>query len=112
MKKTSKVRLTIAAALALMLLTACGSLPASAAISTTDAEKVIAQHLGRDDIQFIDREYDDGKYELECMVDGVKYEYEIDAATGQIIDFDCDNWDGHHHYHHNTYNHHGDCWCD
>ena len=43
------------------------------------------------------REKDDGRwiYEVEFFVEGVsEYEYEIDAATGEILEEDVEDWDG------------------
>ena len=76
MKKNRKLSLTLAAALALTALTACGSLSASAAIDAAGAKRIAAEHLGRDvsELRVLECERDDGKYEMEVLVDGVKYD--------------------------------------
>ena len=89
MKKMNRKQiLTLTAALALTALTACSSLPASAASVDYDtAVKIAADHLGCDvsDLKVIERDYDDGKYELDILVGDVKYEYEIGASSGKVL---------------------------
>ena len=93
MKKNRILSLTLAA-LSLAALTACGSLSVSADISAAEVQRLIENHLGRSDFQILERSYDDGEYEIEFVLDGVKYEYEIDAATGRIREVDRDeHWD-------------------
>ena len=99
MKKMNRKQiLTLTAALALTALTACSSLPASAASVDYDtAVKIAADHLGCDvsDLKVIERDYDDGKYELDILVGDVKYEYEIGASSGKVLKAERDrrDWD-------------------
>ena len=59
-------------------------------INASAAQNILSTQLGRDDIQFLEKEYDleDGEYEVEFLLDGVKYEYEVDAYTGKVIEMD------------------------
>ena len=77
MKKNRKMSLTLAAALALTALTACGSMSASAAIDAAAAKQIAADHLGVNvsDLKVLECERDDGKYELEVLVGDVKYDF-------------------------------------
>ena len=97
MKKNRKLSLTLAAALALTALTACGSLSASAAIDAAGAKRIAAEHLGRDvsELRVLECERDDGKYEMEVLVDGVKYDFEIGASSGKVLECERDRraWD-------------------
>ena len=97
MKKNRKLSLTLAAALALTALTACGSLSASAAIDAAGAKRIAAEHLGRDvsELRVLECERDDGKYEMEVLVDGVKYDFEIGASSGKVLECERDSrdWD-------------------
>ena len=100
-KMNRKSILTLTAAVALTALTAFGSLPASAAsLSFEDALNIAAQDLGRDasELNVIEREYDDGKYEIEFILDGVKYSYEIGASSGRILEVERErpDWDDYH----------------
>ena len=98
MKKNRKLSLTLAAALALTVLTACGAMSAAAAIDLATAKQIAADYLGRnvDELRFIEWERDDGKYELELIVDGYEYDFEIGASSGRVLEVDCerlDRWD-------------------
>ena len=97
MKKNRKMSLTLAAALALTALTACGSMSASAAIDAAAAKQIAADHLGVNvsDLKVLECERDDGKYELEVLVGDVKYDFEIGASSGKVleVDRDRDDWD-------------------
>ena len=55
-------------------------------ISSQAAQDILAKQLGRDDLHFMTKEYelDDGIYELEFIMDGVGYEYEVNAVTGKV----------------------------
>ena len=61
-------------------------------ISTAAAQEILSTQLGRDDIQFVEKEYDldDGEYEVEFVLDGVEYEYEVNAVTGKITEMDAE----------------------
>ena len=64
-------------------------------INAQAAEDLLAAQLGRDDLQFVEREYDldDGDYEVAFVLDGVEYEYEVDAVTGKVTEMDVDGVD-------------------
>lgn len=64
-------------------------------INAQAAESLLAAQLGRDDLQFVEREYDldDGDYEVAFVLDGVEYEYEVDAVTGKVTEMDVDGVD-------------------
>ena len=69
-------------------------------ISAAAAEQLLASQLGRDDVQFVEREYDleDGEYEIAFVAGGVEYEFEVDARTGKVTEMDAEGrerWDGH-----------------
>ena len=61
-------------------------------ISTAAAQNLLSTQLGRDDIRFVEKEYDleDGEYEVEFVLDGVEYEYEVNAVTGKITEMNAD----------------------
>ena len=50
-------------------------------INASAAQSILSTQLGRDDLQFVEKEYDldDGEYEVEFVLDGVEYEYEVNA---------------------------------
>lgn len=63
-------------------------------ITIIDIEKAIAiaiEHAGAENADITKREYDynrgNPEYEVEFISDGVKYEYEIDAVNGNVLDF-------------------------
>lgn len=60
------------------------------------AEKIILKELGikAEDLTRKEYDLDDGVYEMEVKVDGVKIEVDVDAVTGKILKIDRDN-DGH-----------------
>ena len=64
-------------------------------INASAAESILAQQLGRNDLQFVEKEYDldDGEYEVEFVLDGVEYEYEVNAYTGKVTEVDVDRQD-------------------
>ena len=67
-------------------------------INASAAQSILSTQLGRDDLQFVEKEYDldDGEYEVEFVLDGVEYEYEVDARTGKVLEADVDgndDWD-------------------
>ena len=95
MKKTRKLSLTLAAALALTAMTVCGSMSAYAAIDAATAKQIAADYLGREvsELRILECERDDGKYELEIVVDGYEYDFEIGASSGRILEVDRERWD-------------------
>ena len=64
-------------------------------ISAQAAQNILSAQLGRDDIQFVEKEYDldDGEYEVEFVLEGVEYEYEVNAVTGKVTEMDVDYQD-------------------
>ena len=63
-------------------------------INAQAAQNILSAQLGRDDIQFVEKEYDldDGDYEVEFVLDGVEYEYEVNAVTGKMYHSTCENY--------------------
>ena len=61
-------------------------------INATAAQRIVSTQLGRDDLQFVEKEYDldDGDYEVEFTLDGVEYEYEVNAVTGKVTEVEID----------------------
>ena len=61
-------------------------------INAAAAQNILSTQLGRDDIQFVEKEYDldDGEYEVEFVMDGVEYEYEVNAVTGKVTEMDAE----------------------
>ena len=61
-------------------------------ISASAARDILSAQLDREDLAFIDKEYDldDGDYEIEFVLDGVEYEYEVDAFTGKVKEIGVD----------------------
>ena len=79
----------------------------------------MATQLQRNDLQFVQKDYDidDGTYEIEFVLDGVEYEYEVNASTGKVLEVDRerhnanddwgddindDDWNDRHHIQSNT----------
>ena len=64
-------------------------------INTQAAQSILSTQLGRDDLQFVEKDYelDDGEYEVEFVLDGVEYEYEVNAVTGKVTEMDADYQD-------------------
>ena len=61
-------------------------------INASAAQSILSTQLGRDDLQFVEKEYDldDGEYEVEFLLDGVEYEYEVNAYTGKVTEMDAE----------------------
>ena len=59
-------------------------------INAAAAQNLVSAQMGRDDIQFVEKDYDldDGDYEVEFVMDGVEYEYEVNAVTGKVTEVD------------------------
>lgn len=70
---------------------------ASGQISAEKAKNIALQHaaLSASSVSFIKAEldYDDGRavYEIEFYSGNLEYNYEIDAVTGQVLEYDVDN---------------------
>ena len=64
-------------------------------ISAEAAERLVAEQTGISGENFVVKEYeiDDGDYEIEAIVDGVEYEFEVDAYTGRVTEVDRDDDD-------------------
>ena len=61
-------------------------------INAQTAESILSAQLGRSDLQFVEKDYDidDGTYEIEFVLDGVEYEYEVNASTGKVLEVDAE----------------------
>ena len=61
-------------------------------INASAAQSILSTQLGRDDLQFVEKDYDldDGEYEVEFLLDGVEYEYEVNAYTGKVTEMDAE----------------------
>ncbi len=64
-------------------------------INAAAAQNLLSTQLGRDDLQFVEKDYDldDGEYEVEFVMDGVEYEYEVNAVTGKVTEMDAEYQD-------------------
>ena len=64
-------------------------------INASAAQSILATQLGRDDLQFVEKDYDldDGEYEVEFVLDGVEYEYEVNAVTGKVTEMNAEYQD-------------------
>ncbi len=62
-------------------------------IGLEKAKEIVLAQLGFPEAEFTEKEYelDDGKYELEFKVNGIEYDYEVDARTGKILKIDIDD---------------------
>ena len=72
----------------------------AANISVDQAKKIALEEAGRAESEVVfkkaEKDYDDGRevFEVEFMVPGkVKYEYDVDAHTGAVVDQDLDDWE-------------------
>ena len=65
-------------------------------ISAKAAQELLAAQLNRSDLQFVEKEYDlsDGEYEISFVLDGVEYEYEVNASTGKVTEMDAEQAEG------------------
>ncbi len=56
-------------------------------IGIEKAKEIVLTQLGFNEADFASKEYelDDGVYELEFTVDGIEYEYDVDAITGKVL---------------------------
>lgn len=83
MKNWKKMIVTAAAFASLALFAGC---TAASAVSADEAKELVRQTVGDPAavVVELDSDRDDGVYELEVIVDGVGYEYEVDSRTGQL----------------------------
>lgn len=83
MKNWKKMIVTAAAFASLALFAGCTS---ASAVSADEAKDLVRQTVGDPAAVVVELESDrdDGVYELEVIVDGVGYEYEVDSRTGQL----------------------------
>ncbi len=67
----------------------------SKAISLDQAKSAALKHAGlsASNVTFTKAKLDDGKYEIEFVSGNTEYEYEIDPATGSILEYDVDRND-------------------
>lgn len=85
--------------------------PDSSCITMERAKRLALKHLGVSEADKWDKdcELDDGVYELEFVVDGIEYEYEIDAVTGKILKVESekkdDDWKAYCDWHHGRCHH-------
>ncbi|MCC8086111.1 MAG: PepSY domain-containing protein [Clostridium sp.] len=65
-------------------------------IDRETAEKMVLEQLGltAGDLKIKEYELDDGVYEIEVVINGVAYEVDLNAVTGEIVDMDRDDDDG------------------
>ncbi len=74
-----------------------GAANVSKEITSDQALKIATDHAGVDqkDISFpkVKKDFDDGKqvYEVEFNVGFTEYSYDVDAATGAVVDFEIDD---------------------
>ncbi len=64
--------------------------PSTQAITLEEAKATVFAHLGitEDQVTQAEYDYDDGKYEMEFIYNGMEYDVEVDAATGKILEID------------------------
>ena len=76
-----------------------GLIEADGAITLEAAKNIALAKVGmkEDQVRFTKahKDTDDGRvvYEIEYVVNGMEYEFDIDAATGRILEFDVDRDD-------------------
>ncbi len=68
-------------------------LPASGSITADEAKAAVFTHLNitEDQVTKLKCKYDEGKFEIEFYLDGVEYEVDVNAATGEILKVKKDN---------------------
>ena len=83
MKNWKKMIVTASALASLALFAGCTT---ASAVSLDEARELVQEHMGAKDAVVIEQETDreDGVYELEIIIDGVGYEFEVDSRTGDI----------------------------
>lgn len=83
MKNWKKMIVTAAAFASMALFAGCTT---ASAVSVEEAKELVQKTVGDPAavVVELDSDRDDGVYELEVIVDGVGYEYEVDSRTGQL----------------------------
>ena len=83
MKNWKKMIVTAAAFGSLALFAGCTT---ASAVSLDEAKEIVQQTVGAPNavVVELDTDRDDRVYELEVLVDGVSYEFEVDSRTGQV----------------------------
>lgn len=83
MKNWKKMIVTAAAFGAMALFAGCTS---ASAVSLEEAKELVKTQVGDANAVVIEQETDrdDGVYELEIILDGVAYEFEVDSRTGEV----------------------------
>lgn len=90
MKLNTKIAVSIlAAALVLSSISVIAAeMPASYRYSKADARKIALDYFGIEESDIIkaDCDFDDGRYEFEFTTDGIRYECDVNALTGNVVD--------------------------
>ena len=83
MKNWKKLIVTAAAFGSLALLAGCTT---ASAVSLEEAKDLVKEQMGDRNAVVLEQETDreDGVYELEIVIDGVHYDFEVDSRTGQV----------------------------
>lgn len=83
MKNWKKLIVTAAAFGSLALLAGCTT---ASAVSLEEAKDLVKEQIGDRNAVVLEQETDreDGVYELEIIIDGVHYDFEVDSRTGQV----------------------------
>ena len=95
-KNRRKTIAALAAAVILLFLAGIAITESRIHLAPAEAEQIALNHAGlnKDDISFLsahlDKEFIKSAYEINFFSGMTEYEYEIDAATGRLIDFDMD----------------------
>ena len=90
MKNWKKMIVTAAAFGSLALFAGCTT---ASAVSLDEAKEIVQQTVGAPNavVVELDTDRDDRVYELEVLVDGVSYEFEVDSRTGQVREVERDD---------------------
>ena len=87
MKNWKKMIVTAAAFGSLALFAGCTT---ASAVSLEEAKDLVKDQVGAQNAVVIEQEkdLDDGVYELEIVLEGVSYEFEVDSRTGEVREVD------------------------
>lgn len=87
MKNWKKMIVTAAAFGSLALFAGCTT---ASAVSLEEAKDLVKDQVGAQNAVVIEQEVDrdDGVYELEIVLEGVSYEFEVDSRTGEVREVD------------------------